>query len=217
MFAVRCADLPIPSSIHDLPSVLSNRLTAILDGDGETAAEAYESLLKSWTLAGERMESEEYGYHLIPFHLADQSVLACLLMDSHPGGVTVSPGFVVLIDETSQAGFATAVELAKSAIDSRTYSLSVEIGYELQSVDLTVAEFDLIRSGKPLKKTVVGYYEGSSFEYEFKFNNPSHEYSLVVSHDDGQDILGEWSDEDWIVHYAISSDLTFISDCYGRN
>jgi len=217
VFAVRCADLPIPSSIHDLPSVLSDRLSEILESDGEEAFETYESLPESWTLADERMESEEYGFHLIPFHLADQSVLACFLMEFHPGGVTVSPGFVVLIDKQSESGFSTAVELAKSAIDTRTYSLSVEIGGDLQSVDLTVAEFDLIRSGKPLKKTVVGYYEGSSFEYEFKFNNPSHEYSLVVSHDDGQDLMGEWSDEDWIVHYAISSDLTFSSDCYGRN
>lgn len=217
MFVVRGPDLRTPGSIHDLPSLLSDRLTAILDGDGETAVEAYESLLESWTLADERMESEEYGYHLILFHLADQSVLACLLMGSHPGGVTVSPGFVVLIDETSEAGFATAVELAKSAVDARTYSLSVEIGYELQSVDLTAAEFDMVRNGSPLKKTVVGYCEGSSFDYEFNFHNPSYEYSLVVSHDDGQDLLGEWSDEDWVVHYAISSDLTFSSDCYGRN
>ena len=217
MFAVQCSDLQTPNSIHDLPGLLSDRLTEILDCGGEEAAEAYESLPESWTLADERMESEEYGFHLIPFHLVDQSVLACLLMEFHPGGVTVSPGFVVSIDEQSKTGFSKAVELAKRGIDTRIYSLSVEIGYELQSVDLTAAEFDLVRRGRSLKKTVAGYYEGSAFEYEFKFNNPSHGYSLVVSHDDGQDLLGEWSDEDWIVHYAISPDLTFSSDCYGRN
>ena len=217
MFVVRCSDLRAPSSIHDLPSLLSDRLTEILDGGGDEASEAYESLPESWALADERMESEEYGFHLIPFHLVDQSVLACLLMEFHPGGVTVSPGFVVFIDESSEAGFSRAVELAKSAIDTRIYSLSVEIGYELQSVDLTAAEFDLVRKGRSLQKTVVGHYEGSAFEYEFNFNNPSHGYSLVVSHDDGQDLLGEWSDEDWIVHYAISPDLTFSSDRYGRN
>ena len=217
MFIVQCPDLQIPRSIHDLPSLLSDRLTDILDGGGEVASEAYESLPESWTLANERMESEEYGFHLIPFHLLDRSVLACLLIEFHQGGVTVSPGFVVLIDESSEAGFSRAVELAKSAIDIRIYSLSVEIGYELQSVDLTAAEFDLVRRGRSLQKTAVGYYEGSAFEYEFSFNNPSHEYSLVVNHDDGQDLLGEWSDEDWVVHYTISNDLTFSSTCYGRN
>lgn len=35
MFVVRCSDLRAPSSIHDLPSLLSDRLTAILEGDGE--------------------------------------------------------------------------------------------------------------------------------------------------------------------------------------
>ena len=56
MFAVCCSDLQIPRSIHDLPSLLSDRLTEILDGGGEEAAEAYESLEESLILADERME-----------------------------------------------------------------------------------------------------------------------------------------------------------------
>jgi hypothetical protein len=66
----------------------------------------------------------------------------------------------------------------------KTYSLSVEVGYELRSVTLTEEELGQVRLGMPLSKEIVEPYEGEMFTYLFQFNVDP-EYQLSVTYDDG--------------------------------
>ena len=75
----------------------------------------------------------------------------------------------------------------------KTYSLSVEVGYELRSVVLTLDELNNVRAGLPLSREVEDYYEGECFNYLFKFNQDP-ENSLTVTYDSGVGFLGDIED-----------------------
>jgi hypothetical protein len=70
----------------------------------------------------------------------------------------------------------------------KTYSLSVEVGYELRSVTLTEEELRHVRSGEPLTKTVEDLYEGDEYTFTFEFNQDP-DYSLKVTYQQADDIL----------------------------
>ena len=66
--------------------------------------------------------------------------------------------------------------------------ISVEIGYELQSIVLTEKQWKDVQQGKEFRKSVWGSYEGQSFRYYFSFNDPSRDgWTLVVSYGDAAD------------------------------
>jgi hypothetical protein len=65
-------------------------------------------------------------------------------------------------------------------------TLSIEVGYELRTVELTAGEWSKVQLGEELHKTVQDFYEGSEFNYEFHFNSQMEpDSSLVVTYDDG--------------------------------
>ena len=78
----------------------------------------------------------------------------------------------------------------------KTVSLSVEIGYELQSVELSATEWDNVKAGKELLKTSIGWYEGVEHTYEFHFNSNLEDCkSMVVTYSDsGIGFIGDISD-----------------------
>ncbi len=75
----------------------------------------------------------------------------------------------------------------------RTYNLSVEVGYELRTVNLTQDEYDAVRNSVTLCKEVRDFYEGEEITYLFAFNRDS-EHSLVVTYDSGVGFLGSIDD-----------------------
>lgn len=70
------------------------------------------------------------------------------------------------------------------------YELSVSVGYDLRSVELTEDEFASIKSGKKLTKVVEDDYEGETFQYSFAFNY-DYPNSLTVSYSKDDD---PWSE-----------------------
>ena len=75
----------------------------------------------------------------------------------------------------------------------KSYTLSVEVGYELRTVCVTSEELRLVRSGVVLSKEIDDYYEGETCNYLFKFNqDPQH--SLIVTYQDGVGFLGDIDD-----------------------
>ena len=69
--------------------------------------------------------------------------------------------------------------------------ISVEIGYELQSIDLTERQWKKVQQGKEFTKSVWGAYEGERFRYYFSFNYPRHDgQKLVVSYGEAVGFIG---------------------------
>ena len=70
------------------------------------------------------------------------------------------------------------------------YELSVVIGYEVRSVELTEDELAAIKAGKTLTKVVDDDYEGDTFQYSFEFNY-DYPTSLTVSYSMDDDSMSE--------------------------
>ena len=67
---------------------------------------------------------------------------------------------------------------------SKKINVSVEIGYELRTVELTQKEWDDVNKGEFLSKTIEDMYEGEILEYEFVFNNnQSDKVELIVTYE----------------------------------
>ena len=71
--------------------------------------------------------------------------------------------------------------------------VSVEVGYDLRSIELTPEEWASVQTGQNLVREVIDYYEGEAFTYVFAFNTRN-EGSLVVSYDDADGFLGDIED-----------------------
>ena len=71
--------------------------------------------------------------------------------------------------------------------------VSVAVGYDLRSVELTLDEWAAVQSGEKLVREVIDYYEGEEFTYVFAFNERK-EGSLVVTYDDADGFLGHIED-----------------------
>lgn len=70
----------------------------------------------------------------------------------------------------------------------KIFSLSIAVGYDLRSVNLTEKELKSVRDGKPLTRSTDDYYEGEEYTYTFEFNQDPN-YSLKVTYQQGDDIL----------------------------
>ena len=69
--------------------------------------------------------------------------------------------------------------------------LSVSVGNELQSIDVSTQEWQSIQAGEVLVKEVQGIYEGEVFTYTWHFNDPKFpDTSLVVMYGDGEGFIG---------------------------
>ena len=74
-------------------------------------------------------------------------------------------------------------------------SLSVQIGYETQTISLTSAEWLAVKSGAHLVKDAQGFYEGEEFTYKWHFNDPQFiGSSLVVHYGDAEGFQGSIED-----------------------
>ena len=74
-------------------------------------------------------------------------------------------------------------------------NVSVEIGYELRTVSLSEHEWGRVKSGHPLSKEIVDYYEGEEFTYKFNFNSSDYKVnSLVVTYEDADGFIGNIED-----------------------
>lgn len=63
--------------------------------------------------------------------------------------------------------------------------LSVEIGYEVQSVELTETEWESIQRGEMLTRSVDDAYEGKTVTYVWHLNSADYGIdTLVVNYDD---------------------------------
>ena len=71
--------------------------------------------------------------------------------------------------------------------------VSVEIGYDLRTVELTSDEWTAVQNGENLVREVVDYYEGEEFTYVFIFNDREGS-SLHVTYDDGDGFIGDIRD-----------------------
>jgi hypothetical protein len=71
--------------------------------------------------------------------------------------------------------------------------ISVEIGYELRSVELTSQEWEDVQKGTRLNREVVDCYEGEAFRYVFAFNDRKGS-TLVVTYDDADGFIGDIGD-----------------------
>ena len=71
--------------------------------------------------------------------------------------------------------------------------VSVEIGYELRTVELTRQEWEAVQKGQHLIREVEDYYEGEAFTYVFAFNIRKGS-SLVVTYDDADAFVGDIGD-----------------------
>ncbi len=73
----------------------------------------------------------------------------------------------------------------------KTINVSVTVGYDLRSVQLTELEWKMVQEGKELVKEVEDSYEGEDFIYTFMFNSNYDEgYSLVVTYEPVEDGMG---------------------------
>ena len=68
--------------------------------------------------------------------------------------------------------------------------LTIEIGHEICQVALTAAEWSTVLAGTSFEKEVVDYFDGQLFIYEWKFNSPNTNDSLVVDYRQREDV---WS------------------------
>mgnify|MGYP001472781884 CR=1 FL=1 len=71
--------------------------------------------------------------------------------------------------------------------------VSVEIGYDLRTVELTPQEWEAVQRGQHLIREVEDYYEGEAFTYVFAFNDRKGS-SLVVTYDDADRFIGDIED-----------------------
>ena len=76
---------------------------------------------------------------------------------------------------------------------SKKINVSVEIGYELRTVELTQKEWDNVNKGEYLSKSIEDIYDGEVFVYEFQFNpeNPKDSTLYVTYTRKGDDDYGE--------------------------
>ena len=65
-------------------------------------------------------------------------------------------------------------------------SVTVQIGYESHTAELTEAEWRAVKEGKALTKDVESYYEGEAFNYSYSFNGGG-ENSLCVYYSTDED------------------------------
>jgi len=74
--------------------------------------------------------------------------------------------------------------------------LSVEVGYDIRTTELTADEWGDVQNGVELHKSVLDWYEGEEFTYEFHFNSSMEQGStLVVTYDDcGVGFIGNISE-----------------------
>jgi hypothetical protein len=72
-------------------------------------------------------------------------------------------------------------------------TVSVEIGYERRTVELSNSEWKSVLAGDTLIREVEGYYEGDLFAYIFQFNSRAGN-SLVVTYDDADAFIGKIAD-----------------------
>jgi hypothetical protein len=78
-------------------------------------------------------------------------------------------------------------------VTTNTIQISVEVGYDLRSVELTPDEWGEVQNGQHLVREVVDYYEGEKFTYVFAFNDRQGS-SLVVTYDDADGFEGNIGD-----------------------
>jgi len=71
--------------------------------------------------------------------------------------------------------------------------VSVEVGYDLRTVELTHDEWAAVQNGQHLLRKVVDYYEGDAFADVFAFNDQQG-YSLVVTCGDTDRFIGDIGD-----------------------
>ena len=71
--------------------------------------------------------------------------------------------------------------------------VSVEIGHDLRTVELTPQEWEAVQRGQRLVQEVEDYYEGEAFTYVFAFNEREGS-SLVVTYDDADGFIGDIED-----------------------
>lgn len=71
--------------------------------------------------------------------------------------------------------------------------VSVEIGNELRTVELTHQEWQTVQRGQRLVREVEDYYEGEAFTYVFRFNEREGS-ALVVTYDDADGFIGDIGD-----------------------
>jgi hypothetical protein len=73
------------------------------------------------------------------------------------------------------------------------FAVSIPIGDDLRTVNLTEKQWKAVQDGKPLVKSVKDHYEGQEFTYVFHFNMDP-ENSLMVTYDDADGYLGDIAD-----------------------
>lgn len=73
------------------------------------------------------------------------------------------------------------------------YRISVSIGYDLRTVEVSAGDWKAIERGEAKIFEVEDYYEGELFTYLFEFNI-SAKHSLVVTYGDADGYLGDISD-----------------------
>jgi hypothetical protein len=78
-------------------------------------------------------------------------------------------------------------------VTTNMIQVSVAVGYDLRSVELTSDEWAEVQNGQHLVREVVDYYEGEEFTYVFAFNERQ-ESSLVVTYDDADGFVGDIGD-----------------------
>ena len=71
--------------------------------------------------------------------------------------------------------------------------VSVVVGYDLRTVELTHDEWAAVQNGQHLIREVVDYYEGEKFTYVFAFNDRQGS-SLVVTYDNADGFIGDIGD-----------------------
>ena len=67
-------------------------------------------------------------------------------------------------------------------------SVTVQIGYESHTAELTEAEWTAVKRGKALTKDVKSYYEGGTSTYSFSFNGGGGD-TLCVYYSTDEDFL----------------------------
>ena len=71
--------------------------------------------------------------------------------------------------------------------------VSVDIGYDLRTVELSPQEWKAVQRGQRLVREVEDYYEGEAFTYVFRFNERKGS-TLVVTYDDADVFIGDIGD-----------------------